>query len=115
VRASTPAFNSFKCVWAAVSRSGYSVSSRPPDDAAQAGRAFTKRERFGTIGAAELFFDECDALEGRQLLRGRQIVGRGAVSIACRRSPRCLRCSSRKRISESSSLNCASTSGSTGS
>jgi len=46
----------------------------PCERAAQASRALPKRERFGVVRVAEPFLDECDALAGDLLLRGRQII-----------------------------------------
>ena len=31
-------------------------------------------DRFGTVGVTELLFDECNALAGNPLVRGRQII-----------------------------------------
>src|SRR5262249_40276550 len=46
----------------------------PREYTAEAGRAMPKRERFGTLRAAELLFDECDALARDPLVRGCQVI-----------------------------------------
>ena len=74
----------------------------PRERAAQAGRALPKRDRSGTVGVAELLFDERDAL-CRRSARPRSPDNPAAARSAspARRSPRCLRCSRRRRIRES--------------
>jgi len=84
-------FSSFRCTYAAVKPVVVLVSNRQVSAAAQAGRAC----RSASIGVVRVTTVSRCVRCVRPAICSSQwpVSGRGAVSMACRRSARCLRCS----------------------